>query len=433
MGVKVEERKIIKPGTTRTEAACCRNPKSRCYQQGGHWTWIGSGQFRAVASARDATTGQGKRRYSVLFPTKGEAEKHAKKWRADLAAKHGRFASAQDGAPTFTEYAAEWVARAGLDRRQATVENYEQFVTRYLGPAFGAEPITAITPKALRAFITRVRAPGGSRRFKDRGLSSGSLRIGLACLRQILDDAVADEILTVNPFAGIGRRVVGRTVKRPIDPFDPAELRALFGAADALDATGTWGTWLRLWAGCGARRGETQAWRWDGLALDAGTIAITQTFSKQRLGPPKTPSSVRVSKFLHPVSEATAEWRAGGTAENAALLHRLKVLKVAAGGAPFLFGGTEPAPLRLIEYRWDQTVAAARVRRRSVETLRHSFASISLSRGAPLVYVQAVGGWSSGVVLLQSYSRFLPGATGDDAPAALPARQEAEPGRVKST
>jgi hypothetical protein len=24
-------------------------------------------------------------------------------------------------------------------------------------------------------------------------------------------------------------------------------------------------------------------WRWDGLTLDAGTIAITQTFSKQRL------------------------------------------------------------------------------------------------------------------------------------------------------
>jgi hypothetical protein len=41
---------------------------------------------------------------------------------------------------------------------------------------------------------------------------------------------------------------------------------------------------------------------------------------------------------------ATAEWRAGGTAENAALLHRLKILKLAAGGAPFLFGGAEPAP-----------------------------------------------------------------------------------------
>jgi integrase len=374
----------------------------------------------------------GHRKYSKTFPKKSDAEAFARDQRHEMA--RTDFTMRPRTAPNFAESAAQWVTRAKLDRRISTVENYEEFLTRYLVPAFGAEPITAITPKALRAFIARLRAPGGSLRWKDRGLSSGSLRIGNAALRQIFDDAVADEILAINPFSVIGRRVVGRTTKRPIDPFTPAELRALFGAADALDATGAWGTWLRLWAGCGARRGETMAWRRDGLSLDAGTLAITQSCSKKgRLGPPKTASSVRVSKFLHPVSEATGEWRPGRTAECAALLHRLKILKLAAGGAPFIFGGPAPAPIRLIQGPWDRTVQAAGVRRRSPETLRSTCASILLSRAAPLLYVQALGGWSSATVLLQSYSRFIPGASGEEAPATPPARQETEPVSVKST
>jgi hypothetical protein len=47
--------------------------------------------------------------------------------------------------------------------------------------------------------------------------------------------------------------------------------------------------------------------------------------------------------------------------------------------------------------------------------------------------VQSLGGWSSGTVRLQSHSRFIPGASGEEAPASPPARQEAEPASVKRT
>ena len=41
-------------------------------------------------------------------------------------------------------------------------------------------------------------------------------------------------------------------------------------------------------------------------------------------------------------------------------------------------------------------------------TLRHTYASIHLSRGTNLLWVQRQGGWQSSTVLLSTYAHFLP-------------------------
>jgi integrase len=58
--------------------------------------------------------------------------------------------------------------------------------------------------------------------------------------------------------------------------------------------------------------------------------------------------------------------------------------------------------------KWRRVLAAGRVRYRSPEQLRHTFASTLLSRNAPLLYVQQQGGWRSASVLLRVYARWLP-------------------------
>jgi len=69
-------------------------------------------------------------------------------------------------------------------------------------------------------------------------------------------------------------------------------------------------------------------------------------------------------------------------------------------------------------------MAAAKVRYRAPEQLRHTFASTMLSRNAPLLYVQAQGGWRSASVLLRVYARWMPhefnGPLAVPQPAALP-------------
>lgn len=56
---------------------------------------------------------------------------------------------------------------------------------------------------------------------------------------------------------------------------------------------------------------------------------------------------------------------------------------------------------------WKQILNAAKVPYRKPHALRHSFASIMLSRGANLLYVVRAGGWTNATTLLKVYSKWI--------------------------
>ena len=67
-------------------------------------------------------------------------------------------------------------------------------------------------------------------------------------------------------------------------------------------------------------------------------------------------------------------------------------------------------PLSAVQYwprRWTLALTKAGVRYRKPHNLRHSFASILLSRGENILKVQKAGGWSSATVLLKTYAHWI--------------------------
>lgn len=75
----------------------------------------------------------------------------------------------------------------------------------------------------------------------------------------------------------------------------------------------------------------------------------------------------------------------------------------------FVFSrGAAPLSSMEVHRAWKRDLTVARVRYRSPEQLRHTFASTMLSRECPLLYVQAQGGWRSASVLLRVYARWMP-------------------------
>src|SRR2546425_4863036 len=103
----------------------------------------------------------------------------------------------------------------------------------------------------------------------------------------------------------------------------------------------------------------------------------------------------------------------------------------------FVFGrGSAPLSSMELHRKWRRVLAAGRVRYRSPEQLRHTFASTMLSRNAPLLYVQQQGGWRSASVLLRVYARWMPQTAALMSPAAtlLPPEpvQLAAPGGVNA-
>jgi len=185
---------------------------------------------------------------------------------------------------------------------------------------------------------------------------------------------------------------------------------AILASAHAVDAD--LATLLRLHAQTGMRQGEVCGLQRQDLDLERGTVHVRRTYSRGRLGPTKT-GRTRVVSMLHPVAEATAEWRPGVTAESCAVLAGLRALKVqgVSPDAPVFTNRAGGAWTNIqIQHRWRRILAKAGVRYRSPEQLRHTFASTLLSRNAPLLYVQQQGGWKSAGVLLRVYARWMPQA-----------------------
>ena len=78
----------------------------------------------------------------------------------------------------------------------------------------------------------------------------------------------------------------------------------------------------------------------------------------------------------------------------------------------FVFGGAKPYSPEKLRVVWARVLKAAAItRHRPPETLRHSWASIVLSRNAPLLAVVRAGGWRNARVLLDVYAKWVPEAT----------------------
>jgi integrase len=166
---------------------------------------------------------------------------------------------------------------------------------------------------------------------------------------------------------------------------------------------------LRLWAQSGLRAGEVLGLQWQDLDLERGTVLVQRSWSRQRIGPTKT-GRARVVSALHPIAEASGEWRPGATVEARSILSGLRRLPVRSlDPATYIFArGERPLFSSDLHADWRRVLTRAKVRHRPPEQLRHTFASTMLSRNAPLLYVQQQGGWRSATVLLRVYARWLP-------------------------
>jgi integrase len=364
----------------------------------------------------------GKRKAKKIGTDKDKAKKVRKDLEDALARGDLRLAGES---PTFEAFATDWLKRYPLLQavRAGTMDNHRSFVTQHLIPFFGSAPVATITTTTVENFIVAKRQAGGSTRFAGRPLSESSLRTGLATLRLILQQAVRANHLRTHPLEGLGR--FKRNGDENVDPFTGAELRAILETAHRLRPD--FATMLRLWAQTGMRAGEVAGLQWQDVEPEAGTALVRRTWSRQRLGPTKT-GIIRSVSFLHPTTEATAEWRPGATEESRALLTGLRRLTVRSlEPAAFVFGGGA-VPIHSMDLHrdWKRVLVAARVRYRSPEQLRHTFASTMLSRNAPLLYVQKAGGWRSASVLLRVYARWVPEGVDSVAPTQ-PAATQTQP------
>lgn len=183
---------------------------------------------------------------------------------------------------TFNEYAKSWLStRAALETLgPAGVDMYD-YACATLSPLL-LGPL---------CYLTKADAEQALVVLKKRGLSNTTVRIIHGRASKILDCAVADGVIQVNPFANAQRPKAKSPKTKTIH--EP-ELRKFLEAV----RYDLYGTLIRFAVLTGARRGEIAGLRWEDIDFDAGTARIWRTKVCSRsagltVKQPKTRASVR--------------------------------------------------------------------------------------------------------------------------------------------
>jgi len=286
--------------------------------------------------------------------------------------------------------------------RPATVENHRIAVERHLLPYFGEYIVDAdhFDRAAIRKFIIHLRGGDGTPRI----LADSSIKVMLPTLSLVLDHCVEAKLLLQNPLRGSGAlwraEQPGEDI---IDPFTPDELKKIIRGAYEVDPD--FGVLVQIVAQCGLRPGEGLGLRRCDVDIAKAEVNVRGSFSRRRMGPTKTRSSTRsVSLTDHVVVDE---------ALSRSIIPRIKAMKITTmDPEERLF------PLTAVQYwprRWKRSLDKAGVRYRKPHMLRHTFASVLLSRGENILEVQEAGGWRSATVLLTTYAKWIKAAKRDGA------------------
>jgi len=293
--------------------------------------------------------------------------------------------------PTIRQYQSRWLEELGkTDLKRSTKESYKMLVTKHVVPAFGNTRLDEIDYSMIKRWVIRM-----SPRY-----SKDTVRLMVAVLRLVMQEAVNEGILAVNPVAKLGRFYrSARKVKEKIDPFTIEELHLI--ESTCLERFPEHYAFILCMARTGMRIGEVAALQWWDIDFARNYIVVRRNIPQHRqVETTKTQASQR---------------KVDMSPELATELKRLRTERkkqALADGTVFdaeewVFRTAEGTPIHYTNFLrrvWHRVQDIAKVRRRTPHDLRHTWASHMLAAGADLAYVSAQLGHANPSITLRIYS-----------------------------
>jgi integrase len=341
-------------------------------------------------------TAVGPKRLYVSGRTKTETEKALRKATAD-----------RDGGLVFDascltlgSYLDRWLPNIRDTVRQRTWERYEQIVRVHIKPTLGKKTLKNLTPTHVR----------GLYRLKlDKGSSARTVQYIHTTLRKALRDAASDGLVPRNVTDGIK---APRPKKKEINPLDPKQAKAFLDEVheDRLEAL------YVLAVHRGLRQGELLGLKWEDVDLQAGMLQVRRTLSLTKNGhvfeQPKNGKGRSIE-----LTEAALEALRSHLKRQ---LEEIETLGDAYQDQGLIFPGERGQPMR----PWTLTRKLERILKRAglphirFHDLRHTCATLLLSKGVHPKFVQELLGHATISITLDTYSRVIP-AMGDQTRKAM--------------
>jgi len=278
--------------------------------------------------------------------------------------------------PRFAEYYASWFEAKSKALKPSSLADYRNAFARYILPRFGKMRLSQITPLIVQKWVNDLSSSG---------LSAASVRKAYRYFASCLNQARKQGILEADPFRGV---ILPRMPARELDFLDPEEIRRLLDVCEprerALFAVLAYG---------GLRLGEVLALRVQDVDLEAGALRVERSLSTQgTIGEPKSASGRRAVPMPGILLEELASYVPPG-AKPDDLLFPSRV------GTPINHANVMKRFLRALE--------EAGLRRVTIHSLRHSYASQALAAGASIKALQRALGHSSATMTLNTYAHLV--------------------------
>jgi integrase len=334
-------------------------------------------------------TPAGPKRKTLYGRTRREVDEKLTKAKAD---RDGGLAFGADNLK-LGEYLDRWLADSVRDTvRPSTFERYEQMVRLDIRPVLGRVKLKNLTAAHVRALY---------RQKLDAGLSPRSVQYIHVTLHKALKQAIADGLIPRNATEAVKPPQVRREEMRPLTA---EQVRVLFEAAkgDRLEAL------YVLAVTTGLRQGELLGLKWDDIDLEVGTLQVRRALTAAKGGPvlsaPKTKGSRRTVRLTQTAMEALRS-HLGRQLEE---IDRVGDTRREDG---LIFTSESGSPLsrqHVTAHRFKPLLRRAGLPEIRFHDLRHTCATLLLSKNVNPKVVSEMLGHASIAITLDTYSHVLP-------------------------
>jgi integrase len=333
-------------------------------------------------------------RKSIQVGSKTAANKVAKRIEEELANKGLNLEAKKKPVLTFKEYSKVWFeVDVKASNKKSTAENYKGYLSKHILPVFGNLKVTEINKRTIKTFLLQKAGQGYSKSFCNqlKNVISGVLNI-----------PVEDEIILANPALHLGKGFLKENgSKKPIAALDSDELKQLLDYVQR-HFPGDYPLFLLL-ARTGMRISEALGLKWTDFDFNERSIKISRGLYRNRISTPKN-DKTRVVDMSKQLAETLKVHETNS---------KRKGLRLGLGEAPeYVFTSLRGAFINPDVWRRDvfeKAIKKSGVKRIKIHGLRHTYATLRISKGDNVADVSKQLGHHSVKFTYDTYYQWIPG------------------------
>jgi len=316
---------------------------------------------------------------------------------------------------TFREFAEGWLQKEIAPiKRASTHRRYSDLLQKHILPVIGNIPIDRLARNDIKQFLLE--------KHKD-GFSKSSLSLMKDVISGPLNSALDAELIKANPARGIIKSLgIKRDRGEIIDPLDKEETE-LFLQTCRENFREHYPFFLCAFR-TGLRLGELLALRWGDIDFNGGFIGVERSYKLGVFSATKSDKRRRV-EMARDLAEMLRAHLVNCKKEG---------FKMGLGDAPepIFHKAGNPMEQNFIRRIFKRVLSRAGLREVRIHDVRHTYASILLSAGAPVIYVKDQLGHSSIQMTVDVYGHYMK-ATGEKwLDRLLPTQKNANQAQIKN-